>query len=363
MNTDTYILVVDDNQENLKLVSSSLKEKGYKLALALSGNSAFKILETTKIDLILLDVMMPEMDGFEVCKRLKKDERLKEIPVIFLTAKAESEDLVKGFEAGGVDYISKPFNQTELFARVNNHIELAKARAEIIQMNQSRDKLYAIIAHDIRSPFASIILLIDMLTSEILDPSSKDYQEIIWHLKKTVFITNNLLNDLLEWTRFQTGTTILRPKKQAIYPLLTTSIGLLQANAEYKKIAISFEIDSTVEAYFDAVTTRIIFRNILSNAIKFTPKNGKISIFCTKNKNCIDLKFQDTGVGMSEDVLNRIFEKGEHFSTNGTKNEGGTGLGLFMIKDFVKKNNGKITVQSILNEGTAITISLPCEMK
>lgn len=124
MNENINILVVDDNQENLKVVSNFLKEKGYKIALALDGQAALKVLDDNKIDLILLDIMMPEMDGFEVCKILKEKPETKEIPVIFLTAKIETGDIVKGFQIGGVDYITKPFKKEELYARVNNHIQL-----------------------------------------------------------------------------------------------------------------------------------------------------------------------------------------------------------------------------------------------
>lgn len=143
MDTNSTILVVDDNKENLRVVSNYLDEKGYHLALALSGKDAFEILERNRVDLILLDVMMPEMDGFEVCKKLKANQAYKNIPVIFLTAKNEIDDIVEGFKAGGVDYITKPFNQIELHVRVNNHLQLKKARDLLIERNketiESRD--------------------------------------------------------------------------------------------------------------------------------------------------------------------------------------------------------------------------------
>lgn len=128
MTDSTYILVVDDNHENLKVVGNFLKEKNYKIAMATDGKSALKILENNNIDLILLDIMMPEMDGFEVCRLLKENPATREIPVIFLTARTETDDIVKGFQLGGVDYITKPFNKEELFVRVNNHIQLKIAK-------------------------------------------------------------------------------------------------------------------------------------------------------------------------------------------------------------------------------------------
>ena len=127
-NSDIHILIVDDNRENLKVVSSYLKEKNYRLALALDGKSALKILEENKIDLILLDIMMPEMDGFEVCKIIKQNTAIKDLPIIFLTAKTDSDDIVKKFQMGGVDYITKPFKKEELYARVRNHLQLKLIR-------------------------------------------------------------------------------------------------------------------------------------------------------------------------------------------------------------------------------------------
>lgn len=128
MNKNVHILVVDDDRENLKVVSNYLKEKGYKIALALDGKKALKVLDENKIDLILLDIMMPGMDGFEVCKVLKQQPETKEIPVIFLTAKSETDEIVKGFQTGGVDYITKPFKKEELFARVDTHVQLKLVR-------------------------------------------------------------------------------------------------------------------------------------------------------------------------------------------------------------------------------------------
>ncbi|WP_052345155.1 response regulator [Alkaliflexus imshenetskii] len=128
MKNEIQILVVDDNQENLKLVGNFLKEKGYKIALSTDGENALKILNNNRIDLILLDIMMPGMDGFELCAKIKAENDLKNIPVIFLTARTDTDDIVKGFELGGVDYLTKPFRKEELYVRVNNHIQLKLLR-------------------------------------------------------------------------------------------------------------------------------------------------------------------------------------------------------------------------------------------
>ena len=137
MNNNIHILAVDDNQENLCLVSNFLKGKNYKIALALDGKSALHILQTNKIDLVLLDIMMPDMDGFEVCRAIKANSKTKDIPIIFLTAKTETEDIVKGFQTGGVDYIKKPFGQEELHARVNSQIQTKLMRDYLFESNKN----------------------------------------------------------------------------------------------------------------------------------------------------------------------------------------------------------------------------------
>lgn len=133
MNENISVLIVDDNQENLKVISNYLLKKEYKIALATDGESAFRILESNKIDLILLDIMMPGMDGFEVCTKLKEKKETMDIPVIFLSARSETDDIVKGFQTGGVDYVTKPFNKEELYARVNTHIQLKLAKDYLVQ--------------------------------------------------------------------------------------------------------------------------------------------------------------------------------------------------------------------------------------
>jgi len=154
LNSSIQILVVDDYKENLKVVSNHLKEHGYKIALALDGETALKIVAETRIDLILLDIMMPGIDGFEVCQRLKSNPKTEEIPIIFLTAKNDTDDIVKGFQVGGVDYITKPFRKEELYARVQNHIKLKLFRDWYkIQAEESRNKKYDFLRslHDLGS--------------------------------------------------------------------------------------------------------------------------------------------------------------------------------------------------------------------
>ena len=299
------------------------------------------------------------MNGFEVCRLINKNEKWKEIPIIFLTANNQTENLVEGFDTGGVDYIIKPFKSEELLVRVKNHLELAHSKKTILEMNKSRDKLYSIIAHDVRSPLSGILQTIDAIDQGYIDPNSKDFKEIIHHLKIRTKDTSTLLSSLLQWTRLQDENVILQFKETNISLIINSCIQLLEANANEKDIKISNYIHEELEAWCDEVSIHTIFRNIISNAIKFTPQSGSITISASKTDSEVQICINDNGVGMSNETIQLIFEENKHYSSSGTANELGTGLGLMLVKDFIKKNNGKIDIVSKIGEGTSLYVILP----
>jgi len=354
-----HILIVDDVLKNLQITVQILKEAGYVFSLAQDGQSALNFLGETVPDLILLDIMMPGMDGFEVCRKIKQNNKLKEIPVIFLTAKDQTEDLVEGFKAGGVDYITKPFNRDELLIRIETHLELSRSKRKILEMLKTRDKLYSIIAHDIRSPLSSITLIINTIAKGKLNIASNEFKTMMQNLEKSTRHTNTLLNNLLEWTKIHGGAITLKPKLSLVYPIIAECLQLLNGNAQDKNISIQILIPNDTEAFFDEVTMHTVFRNIISNAIKFTPENGNITIESGKSDGFVPIIFNDNGVGMPKAVLQKIFEKNEAFTSLGTKNERGSGLGLYLIKDFIEQNKGKIKVDSAEGKGTSFIVYLP----
>ncbi len=358
-NSDKYILIVDDNIKNLQLTASFLKEEGYLISLAQDAEAALTLLGELIPDLILLDIMMPGMDGLELCRLIKKNDKLRDIPVIFLTAKTQTEDLAEGFKAGGVDYINKPFKREELLIRVKNHIELSTSRKKIIEMNLMRDKLYSIIAHDIRSPFSSISLTLSALASGYLEPGSEDYKEILSQLEKSANETGILLDNLLEFTRLQSKSNAMSPKYLSIYPVIAESVQLLKGNADKKSITITSDVSEDIIAYFDEISISAVLRNLIFNSIKFTPENGIIDIGVTLNDDFAVVRVTDNGVGISEELINKIFIKSEHYTSPGTNKEQGSGLGSFIIKDFVNKNKGKLKINSTPGKGTEILVYLP----
>jgi len=359
INKTHNILIVDDNPMNLLLTSQVLENEGYLSRTAETGLSGIAAIEEEIPALILLDIMLPGMDGFEVCRIINKNEKWKEIPIIFLTANALTENLVEGFNAGGVDYITKPFEREELLVRVKNHLELAESKKTILEMNKSRDKIYSIIAHDIRSPLSGILQTIDAIDQGYFDPCTEDFKELIHHLKIRTKETSTLLTSLLQWTHMQSDANQLQPKETDLKQVLESCVHLLEANARDKGIRIINEVRGNQVCWCDEVSMHTVFRNIISNAIKFTPLDGAITIRSEIKRNEILVSISDTGVGMSEDVIQTIFKKNQHFTSTGTANEQGTGFGLMLVKDFVNKNNGEIKISSQKQKGTIFTISLP----
>lgn len=363
MNTlnEKIILIIDDNPMNLLLTSKILEGFGYQTRTAESGNEGLMQIEKEMPSLILLDISMPEMDGYEVCEEIKKNEKWSEIPIIFLTANTLTEDLVKGFQKGGVDYITKPFKSEELFVRVKTHLDLFESRNEILKMNRQRDKLYSIIAHDIRSPLSGILQTVDAIDQGYFDPSSSDFREIIHHLKERTKETSTLLTSLLQWSRVKSDKFEMQPTESNVYVIVSSCIQLLNATAENKNINIHFDSDENAVAWCDEVSIHTVIRNLISNAIKFTNSNGSIWIR-TNRTNCkLRIEIIDSGVGMAEETIKKIFDKNEHFTSTGTNNEQGTGLGLMLVKEFVEKNNGVIKVESVIGKGSTFVIELPVE--
>lgn len=353
------ILVIDDNPMNVLLACKTVENFGFRTISAESGALGIASLENEIPSLILMDIMMPEMDGYEACREIKKVDKWKEIPIIFLTANVHTENLLEGFAAGGVDYITKPFKGEELNVRIKNHIELAESRSTILEMNRSRDKLYSIIAHDVRSPLSGILQTLDAIDQGYINPNSEDFKEIIHQLKNRTKDTSTLLSSLLEWTRAQDPTKTILQKQTNIHLLVNNCAHLLEATAQNKGISISINIDEKINAFCDEVTIHTVFRNLISNAIKFTKNNGTISIEGQQSEDKVSIKVQDSGIGMSTEAIENIFEKNQHFTSTGTANESGTGLGLMLVKDFVRMNKGSIRVKSTIGVGTTFTLELP----
>jgi two-component system, sensor histidine kinase and response regulator len=350
------ILIVDDNIENLQVVGNILKSEHFDIAVSLNGESAINILLNNEIDLILMDIMMPEIDGFETCRRIKRIDTLKEIPLIFLTAKAQTNDILEAFEVGGVDYIFKPFNRLELLARVNTHIDLFLSKRKLKELYKNRDFVYSIIAHDIKAPFNKISQFLQMLSEGYIDSNSTEYKELLDLLNLETQKTNGLINELIEWGQLLRNENSNQLQSKQLKPIIDSVITFLEQQSFSKKLEIQNDIDEKSRIICDEKSIEVIFRNLLANAIKFTPNGGKISFSSEDHAQKTFIQLKDSGIGMSKEVLEKIFENNEFYKSNGTNKESGFGLGLLIIKDFIKKNNAELKANSISEEGTTFTI-------
>lgn len=358
------VLIVDDNTKNLKVLADILRERQYKVAMAKEGRSALDFIARKKPDIVLLDIMMPGMNGYEVCRQMKAES--KDIPVIFISALSDAADKVKAFEAGGVDYITKPFRKEEIFARVNIHLKLKHAREELMQANEllraantTKDRLFSVIAHDLRSPLASLSQTLDMMVTqpELFDEERKT--AFINELGSSAKRTCLLLEDLLYWARSQQGETVYRPSALNVSELAERSIRLLTPSAKAKSVRLHSEIRTPVTVFADKDMIMTVIRNLISNALKFTPESGEIRISAVSDGKTAEISVSDTGVGISKENINRLFRSDETFTTSGIRNEKGLGFGLMLCKEFVEKNRGKIRAESTEGTGSLFVFTLP----
>jgi signal transduction histidine kinase len=357
--TNKYvILVVDDQPTNIKVIASILGQK-YSLGFANNGVNALKVLEKTLPDLILLDIMMPEMDGFEVCKRIKENEKTKEIPIIFLTAKSEIADVVKGFNMGAVDYITKPFNPIEMEVRVKNHLKLYHSRKEIEQINKEKDKFFSIIAHDLRSPFNAIVGFSQLLLDQVKRRDFEGIEEYAGIILRSSELALGLQSNLLEWAQSQTGRIEFNATKFEIDKLITDIAVLFDDIANQKSITLSLELLPNATVLGDKAMISTVLRNLISNSIKYTKPGGKITVSASADENEVRISVSDTGIGISQNAIGNLFRIDQNQSTPGTQDELGTGLGLILCKEFVETHGGSISVESEINKGSTFTFTLP----
>ncbi len=388
------ILVVDDNPMNLKMVASILKPLGYKLAMANSASRAIQFAKEKTPDLILLDVMMPEMDGFEACEILKADKSTSGIPIIFLTARSDTSDIVRGFQVGGVDYVTKPFKAEEILARIQNILinkisqdiiseknkELEESQQSILkdaqkilalnsklsdseehlkELNRTKDKFFSIISHDLKNQFSGVLGLSEVLTRFGSNVSDKDRENYLSLIFNGLTQMRSFLENLLEWARNQTGKIEFTPRAVALEPIVSHVILQYKNNAIQKDINLYSQIDDNLMIYADENMLMTILRNLISNALKFTNVGGNVFITAIESDNEVELYVKDDGLGMDFKTTEKLFKIEHNQSTPGTENEKGTGLGLILCKDFIEKHGGHIAVNSDINKGTTFTVTFP----
>lgn len=361
------ILIVDDVMSNVLLLKVLLTNEKFAIATASNGRQALEQVEKENPDLVLLDVMMPDMSGFEVAQHLKSNPNTADIPIIFLTALNSTADIVKGFQVGANDFISKPFNKEELIIRVTHQISLVAAKRLILSKTEElqrtiagRDKLYSVIAHDLRSPMGSIKMVLNMLILNL--PSEKigaEMYELLTMANQTTEDVFSLLDNLLKWTKSQIGKLNVVYQDVDLVEVTDGVIEIFSMVASLKKIRIREMKPEKMMVNADIDMLKTVVRNLLSNAIKFSKENSEVLVKMEEVDGMAVVSVQDYGCGISEEGQKKLLHTDTHFSTFGTDNEEGSGLGLLLCKDFVVKNGGKLWFTSKEGEGSIFSFSIP----
>lgn len=388
------ILIVDDMLHNIKLLNSFFDLYKIDVIPAYNAMQALEIVNTKKPDIVLLDISMPEIDGFDLCKRIKDNPDTKDIPIIFLTAKNNLEDVLRGFENGGSDYITKPFNPQELLARVFAQLEIKYSKEtikqqndELIQtrnalfaeamkvvalneqvydseamlknLNAAKDKLFSIIAHDLKSPLSTLKTQIEMMADYYADLTKEDVLESLQLMKESSNMLFSLLENLLMWSRSQLGKIEYNPDMFFINYIINDSLYALDKKLKAKNLTVNNKMEE-IELFFDPFLLSFVFKNLLSNAIKFSKNNQQIDVYIKeKDSDFVKVAIKDYGYGMDSDTLSQLFKLDAEGAPMGIGENKGTGLGLILCKEFIQMHGGKIQAFSEPDKGSEFVLLIP----
>jgi signal transduction histidine kinase len=357
------ILVVDDTTENLRLLSGFLGELGYEVRPATSGHQALQAAEHDPPDLVLLDVNMPEMSGYEVCARLKHIEKLKDIPVIFLTALSDLPDKIMAFEVGGVDYITKPFHLEEVQVRVRTHLALRSANVELLrsysklqELEQLREDLVHMVVHDMRSPLMVLASNLGFLKDECekLSPqAATDLQDAI----EGAGAVAKLANDLLDVSRLEEGKLPLQLAEHDLTELARQTQSSLRAFEPGRQIELDGASSAVVSC--DAAIVHRVLENLVSNAIKHAPAGSVIRISVAPRGAGARVAVADEGAGVPPEARQRIFEKFGMIAARKQNRYHSAGVGLAFCKLAVEAHGGTIGVEPREPKGSIFWFELP----
>jgi two-component system, sensor histidine kinase and response regulator len=383
------ILMVDDNPKNLQLLGSTLRNEGYQLEFATNGPTAISWLEKKIFDLILLDIMMPEMSGFEVCEHIRNQPKLADVPIIFLTAKTDKESIVKGFKLGAQDYITKPFDTSELVARVRTHLELRfnkeqlknmnqileekvrerthelqetneklrKANEELLRLDNAKSEFLHIISHEIRTPLngikGSIELMKDMAKDDTITSLFEVLEISVTRLERFAILA-------LKITQLRTASYKLDIQPIPCMLIINTAITKFKHRCEQKNLTIINELHNEKEIVFcDYELFTTCFLMIFDNAIKYSPENGNIRLRTELTEPLISFDVIDEGPGFSSKALDNLFKFFVPGEKHVNENEG---LELALAKLIMNAHNGTISASNVNGGGAMVKLTLPKDL-
>lgn len=336
------VLIVDDSPENLQIAGETLSELDCELSFAIEGASALRSIAEELPDLILLDIMMPGFDGLEVCRQVKADPRSAKIPVIFFTAKAEAKDIVAGFEAGGIDYVTKPFHRPELLARVKTHLQLKRLADLNEAKNEELNRLVQVLCHDLGNPIGSL--------DGLLKVCAENPQSLSELLPEMSEVSGRVLSQIKlvgEMHRVREGTYRLQVIDFPVAEAVQSAEMNLSRMYQDKDLTLELLSPPDLEVRVEPVSfINTVLTNLLSNAAKFSYRGGKVTVQAERRNGLVRLVVSDQGRGISADQLPDLFVPTAAISTLGTEGEVGTGFGLAQVKSFTEAYGGRVEVQS-----------------
>jgi signal transduction histidine kinase len=362
------ILVVDDDRINIRILRGMLQAEGYDISEADTGESALARYDEVQPDLVLLDVMLPDMDGFAVCRELGRRHGAQAAPVMFITAKQQSEDIVEGFSAGGVDYVAKPFRQKEVVARIRTHLQIRLLLAtqrqfvnQLSQANTAKNKFLGMAAHDLRNPLASIRGLTEFLRDGTVGELSAPQLELLELIHQASQNMISLVNDLLDVATIEAGELRLTLAPVALGTLIEKSVTLNAMEAARKKTHIVFEEHTAnPELKLDAAKIRQVIDNLLSNAVKFSPPGSTVRVTLRALPGGgHNISVLDEGPGIPAGEHDKLFKDFGRLSVQPTGGEKSTGLGLAICRKIVEAHGGSISAENQAGHGCEFRVTLP----
>jgi signal transduction histidine kinase/HPt (histidine-containing phosphotransfer) domain-containing protein len=371
MNTPPSIFIIDDEPKNFDAIQSLLIDEKYTFSYAISGRRAIERLKRFQPDLILLDVMMPDMDGIEVCKFIKASSQWESIPIIMVTSLTEKKDLARCLAAGADDFISKPVDVIELTARIASmlrikchydRLQIAKEQSELA--TKAKADFLAVMSHEIRTPINGILGATQLLTTTNLTLEQQKYL-------RTAEVSSEILlavvNDILDFSKIDAGKLILEQHSIDIHTVIQDICASISTKAQAKNIQIDRIIATDLPNYIlgDITRLRQILLNLVNNAVKFTEKGAiTISVAISPQQSVasgeVEILFtvRDTGIGIEPDEIENLFQAFAQANTSTTRKYGGTGLGLAICSRLIELMKGKIWVESQVGIGTEVYFTI-----
>jgi len=354
-NNQPEILLVEDTPEHIEAVVAVLQNNNFKIRIANKWSTALKLLSRHQPDLILLDIYMPEMDGFELCKTIKKNRAYSSIPIIFLTARDDEDSIRKGFELGAQDYVIKPFNTSELLARVKTHIKLKQQTESLKEANRELDSFCYTIAHDLKSPLLSINKLIEYLVTDYKNELDNEGQELVTIIQEKSLEVIAIVEHLLEFSKMcempmQHKVIQMEPLFFDVYNELVQLQGKRQVEFNFKPLP---------NITGDPVMMRMLVSNILSNSLKYTLTReiAVIEVSFSESESEYTFAVKDNGVGFDMRYSARLFGV---FQRLHSQNEfEGSGVGLAICQKILTRHNGQAWMIGEVDKGATFYFSFP----